>query len=171
MSFLTSHWFVLSAAIAVLLFSHVLRAIRLRTIYPRQYGVRRFDLLLGLAIAYAIGTVLPFRVGEIVRILYVGKRCHIRYAYVAATVVAERLADALFVGFLCLLLIFGTVLPSRQLAPAAIALLAGGFAGVLFAFAVRGSAIVRHGVWHVASISGTTSVIQSSTSSGVFLKS
>ena len=143
-------------AIALLLFAHVLRAIRIATLYPRQYAVRRFDLLLALAMSYAIGTIFPFRVGEIVRVLYVGKRCSIRYSYVAATIFAERVADAIFVGFLALGLIFAGIVPARELETAAAWMLGIGFTGVLLSFAIRSLPTVRHAIWHVASLFRTS---------------
>ncbi len=139
-------------AISVLLLSHLLRAIRLSPLYPRKFGVRRFDLLMGLAISYAIGTILPFRIGELVRVLYVGKRRGVRFSYVGATVVAERLADAICVGLISLALIFGSVVSAGQLGPLAFGLLAAGIGGVALAFAIRNTVLVRRALWHVASI-------------------
>jgi hypothetical protein len=147
-----SAYLLFAIAIAVLLLSHVLRAIRLAPMYPPQYQVRRFDLLLGLAISYAIGTVVPFRVGEIVRTLYVGRRCNVRYSYVAATILVERLFDAICAGLILVALMAGAFLPYKQLGPTAIILFTIGFGGLFLAFAIQRSSSLRHGIWHVASL-------------------
>ena len=140
------------AAIATLLLSHLLRAIRLSPLYPRKFGVRRFDLLMGLAVSYAIGIILPFRLGEIGRVVYVGKRRDVRYSYVAATVFAERIADVLCVGLISLALIAGSVVSAGQLGHLAVALLMIGIGSITLAFAIRDSTRARHVIWLVASI-------------------
>ncbi len=143
---------LLAIAIFVLLLSHLLRAIRLSPLYPRKFGVRRFDLLMGLAISYALGTIVPFRIGEIVRVLYVSKRRGVRFSYVAATVAAERLADAVCVGLISLALIGLSVVSAGQLGRVAVGLLAIGAGGIAIAFAIRDIALARRAVWHFASI-------------------
>ena len=146
------HPLLFAAAIAILLLSHVVRAIRLAPLYPAKYHVRRFDVLLGLAIAYAIGTVLPFRVGELVRTSYVSRRCHVRFAYVAATIVVERLSDAICVGLIAVALMFGAILPLGALVPTAALMFAVGFTGLLVAVAIQKSVAARRAVWYIASL-------------------
>jgi hypothetical protein len=143
-------WFVLS--LALLLCSHMLRATRQATLYPRKYGVRRLDLLLGLAMSYAVNTVVPYRIGELVRILYVARRCRIRASYVAATVVAERVADLVFVGLVALCLLGAHALPPTVLAPTAAMFLAVAITALAAAFAIKRSARFRRGLWHFAAI-------------------
>lgn len=143
---------LLALAIFVLLLSHLLRAIRLSPLYPRKFEVRRFDLLMGLAVSYAVGTVVPFRLGEIARVLYVGKRRGVRYSYVAATVAAERLADAICVSLISFVLISLKLVSAGQLGRVAVTLLCIGVGGIATAFAIRDLAPARRLVWLFASI-------------------
>ncbi len=140
-------------AVSILLFlaGHIFRAARLTALYPETRAVQRFDLLLGLAIGYSINTFVPARVGELVRMLYVGKRCRIRYAYVGATIAAERLSDAVFLGLLCLVLLAAHRLPPSMLA-LILAVLAASALGVLFGYLIKRSLKVRHGIWKLASV-------------------
>ena len=50
-------------------------------------------LLLALSISYALNAILPLRIGEVVRALFIAARLRLRLPYVLATVVAERYAD------------------------------------------------------------------------------
>ena len=143
---------LLTVAILILLLSHLLRAIRISPLYPPKFAVRRFDLLMGLAISYALGTVIPFRLGEIARVVYVGKRRDVRYSYVGATVAAERLADAICVGLISLSLIAAHVVSAGQLGPLAIGLLTLSAAGVALAFVIRDTDLARRIIWQLASI-------------------
>ncbi len=149
---MTTQPWLFAAAIATLLLSHLLRAIRLSPLYPRKFGVRRFDLLMGLAVSYTLGLIVPFRLGEIGRVLYVGNRRDVRYAYVAATVFAERLADAICVGLISLGLIAASVVSAGRLGSLAGALLALGCGSLALAFAIRESTATRHGIWLFASL-------------------
>ena len=88
---MTDHLWLYGLASLLLLLAHVFRAARWALLFPAQEINRRFDLLLGLAIGYAINAVVPWRLGELARIGFVADRASARIAYVAATVVAERL--------------------------------------------------------------------------------
>ncbi|NJO54093.1 MAG: hypothetical protein HC829_03950, partial [Bacteroidales bacterium] len=87
-----------AAAVATLLVAHVVRCIRWATLFPSLSRVRHSDLLTGLSVGYLVNALLPFRVGELIRILYVHWRGKVQLAYVVATVVLERVLDILVVG-------------------------------------------------------------------------
>ena len=139
------------ASLTLLLAGHVFRAIRMTTFYASTSGVGRFDLLLSLALGYCVNTFIPARLGELVRVLYIGKRCHIRYAYVAATVVCERLSDALFVGLVCGGLVIAKTLPQPF---SRIVMEVGGLAGLalMLAYFTRTSRRLRSVIWKLASV-------------------
>jgi Lysylphosphatidylglycerol synthase TM region len=93
-----------AAAALLLLAAHVLRSIRWALLFEAehiQHG--RFGLLFGLVLGYAVNAVVPWRVGELIRIWFVAHRQRVRTSFVAATVVAERFADLFVVSVLALL--------------------------------------------------------------------
>lgn len=142
--------FLLGAAIVVLFLAHVVRAARHALLFAEGDAPQRFDLLLGLTLSYAVNTVVPFRVGEVVRVLFVASRLQLRAGHVAATVLAERLSD-LVVVILCVGVAVAVV-PTAATATLVVALwlvlstlLVVGALG-----AVRRSERARHLAWRVA---------------------
>jgi len=142
---------MLLLAISALLLGHVLRAARHALLFPKTLP-GRFDLLLGLTVGYAVNTLLPFRLGELLRIAVVSYRTRVRTSYVAATVAAERLTDLVAVaGFFLLLSAMGEGLTSEFLLHAArMAILS--LLIVAFAVAIGHTSWVRRSVWSVISI-------------------
>lgn len=138
-------------AVGLLLLAHIVRTVRWAFLFPPDYLKRRFDLLLGLALGYSINALVPFRIGELVRIYYVHKRAGVRLAYVAATVLAERLTDVVVVALILMaasqILGRGSAFP---LAPV-IMLIAAGVV-VLAANLVRKSGQFRRNLWSIFSI-------------------
>lgn len=105
------------AAIGTLMVGHVLRAIRQATLFPARARPGNFHLTVGLSIAYVINAVLPFRIGEVARCVYVSVRAREGFGLVCATVIAERLSDLVVAAAI----LFGMVLLSngaQLLAPA-----------------------------------------------------
>ncbi len=137
------------AASVLLLGGHVLRAVRWGLLFQPGQIEGRLGLLFGLALGYAINAVLPWRLGELARIWFVARRESVRGASVAATVVAERMADLFVVS------IIAAVLWSRQASspwPLPILPLAL-FALILWiCFAINRHAKVRGLVWRLASV-------------------
>lgn len=150
MTLRTAEWFVIS--VLCLFLSHVLRAARQGTLFPKKYAVRRFDLLLGLAIGYALNAIVPLRLGEAIRVFYVGRRCRIRYSFVAATVLAERLSDLVIVGLLYAGFAAAEGSWRSGFALSTAVLLAGALVVILFAVATNRYARFRRAIWIVASI-------------------
>ncbi|MDE1154579.1 MAG: lysylphosphatidylglycerol synthase domain-containing protein [Acidobacteriaceae bacterium] len=142
-----------ATALLLLLGGHIVRASRLTALFPPG-RVNRFDLLVALGFGYAVNTLVPFRLGELVRMLYMGKRCQVRYAYVAATIVAERLSDAVSIGMLGLLLYALHLLPG-DLVTAAAALIGFSVMAILCAVLIKRSSTLRHGLWKLASVFNT----------------
>lgn len=140
----------LLAAAAALLLAHVVRAARWAVLFSPGDLLRRFHLLLGLALGYAANAVLPFRLGELLRAWFVSRRTRVRLPYVAATVVAERLSDVLVVSLLSVLLAWGGS-GSRAWPISALGALAVGGV-VAFCLGVQRSQRVRRVVWNLASV-------------------
>ena len=133
----------------LLLLAHVFRAARWALLFPAREIQRRFDLLLGLAIGYAINAIIPWRFGELARVCFVAGTTSIRMSYVAATVVAERLADLVVVS-----VIVAGVMAERQgnagLLP--LGLMSVAAVLVLLSFLIQKSHQVRRFIWHAASL-------------------
>lgn len=140
------------AAAGLLLLAHIVRAARWGLLFPSTYLARRFNLLLGLGLGYAVNLVVPFRIGEIVRTVMVHRRDGIRLSHVAATVFIERVADLLAVSVIlaAILIIEGSDAPLTWATPAAMAM--GALAALAVTMVVRRSLRVRKAVWRVGSL-------------------
>lgn len=143
------------AAILMLVLAHIVRAIRQAMLFPATARPRTFHLTVGLSIAYVVDTVIPFRIGEAARALYVAARANQGFGRVGATVIAERFSDLLVVtaGFALLsLFVPGWALPWPRLGLMAVAVLAVIVAATL----LRRSRQVRAALWFVASVFNDT---------------
>ncbi|BBF93849.1 lysylphosphatidylglycerol synthase transmembrane domain-containing protein [Blastochloris tepida] len=139
------------AAVATLLVAHVVRCIRWATLFPNLSHVRHSDLLVGLSIGYLVNAILPFRIGELLRILYVHWRGKVQIACVVATVVLERVLDVLVVAAILLAFVAGDRLTWSVGLSVALGL-AAVVATVAFGLHVPRSKRVRQWVWSVASV-------------------
>jgi hypothetical protein len=140
----------LLAASGLLFVAHVVRAARVALLFPPGYSAGRFNLLLGLSIAYAINTILPGHLGEIARIWFVGKRSNIRFTFSAAVVAAERLSDVVVVAIAATSLAALSQPSPEGMQPL---LLAGAaLAAALFGIGVAKSRRMRRAIWLTSSI-------------------
>jgi hypothetical protein len=143
---------LLALAALCLLLAHVLRAVRWALLFPSSSLTRRFDLLLGLGVGYAINLIVPMRIGELVRAAVACRSRETRFSYVVATVAAERLSDLVAVGLFFAALCWrgdgGGVSDWAFPISCALLALAGGVVGVL----VRRSARARRVIWTAASL-------------------
>lgn len=142
---------LLAFAVLLLLVAHGARAARWAFLFPPNYLTGRLSLLIGLGIGYAINALVPLRIGEIVRGAVVTRLKGVRFPYVMATIVAERVAD---LAVLALLIAATSTFASD---PAAALLVAGVFAAataaaVGIAVLLRRSGKVRALVWKAAGI-------------------
>lgn len=90
-------------ALLAMLAGHIFRAMRQSTLFPSRERPRTFYLTIGLAIGYVVNTLIPFRLGELVRALYVSIRSAQGLGRVGATIVAERFSDLICVTIIFLL--------------------------------------------------------------------
>lgn len=141
-------WYYAFASL-LLLTGHVIRAARWALLFPRHQIDKRFNLLLGLALGYAINAVFPWRLGEIARIWFVARRESIRLSSVTSTVVAERLSDLIAVSIIASFILIGVESNAWlvPLVPIAISLFIIGTA-----FLIQRSATFRRMIWKGASI-------------------
>jgi aminoglycoside phosphotransferase (APT) family kinase protein len=143
---------LLSAAVAALVLAHLLRAVRQAALFPAGARPRTFHLAVGLSLAYVVNAVVPFRIGEILRALYVSTRAGRSLGLVLATVVFERLTDLL--ATVAILAILPHLVASRA-APslgALAAMSAVAAAVALAAILLRVSRFARGLLWRAASL-------------------
>ncbi len=148
----SSQWSLLVLACFLLLSGHFLRAVRWAYLFSGTSLHRRFDLLLGLAAGYLINSVVPFRVGEAVRIWFVSRNGSISFSTVASTVVAERLSDLLVVGVGGLVLLVMADVDQRAVMSGAAVMLGAAAGLITVALAVNKSPGARKIIWHGASV-------------------
>jgi Lysylphosphatidylglycerol synthase TM region len=146
---LTENLWLYLIATSVLLFAHVIRAARWALLFPAREINRRFDLLLGLSLGYAINAIVPWRLGELARIWFVAHKASVRVSYVATTVVAERLTDLIVVSVFSIYVLADV---NSRTWPIPIILLSLSIIFITLLFLVHKSQIMRHFIWRIASI-------------------
>jgi hypothetical protein len=91
-------------AVGIQLVGHWLRAVKHRYLLEQIRPIRTTEVFKGQMIGFLFNTILPFRIGELVRAHYIGKGVSISRAAVFATIIFERLFDSLVVVAIGLLL-------------------------------------------------------------------
>ncbi|HYN98433.1 MAG TPA: lysylphosphatidylglycerol synthase domain-containing protein [Actinomycetota bacterium] len=151
-SLTTDDWLMIGLATGALLLGHVLRAARTKV--PID-NVRRGPLrtqFQALAVGYLFDTVLPLRLGEVVRSFLIAKKLHISFLYTLLAVILERLIDVIlvasaFLGF-SLVLRRGSN-TALSLAALTVVLFSLGVIG-LFVLLVRENNLVLRVAWKIS---------------------
>ncbi|MBN1480273.1 flippase-like domain-containing protein [candidate division KSB1 bacterium] len=92
-AFKRAHYIYFIPALAVIFFSHWLRAWRWQLLLAPIAEVKRKDLYSSLLIGYMANTFLPAHLGEFIRAYLVGKKSPVSGSAVFATIVVERIID------------------------------------------------------------------------------
>lgn len=146
---MTIDFSMLAAAIFLLLLGHVFRARRWAMLFPRDSISRPSHLLVALSLGYLLNLFVPFRLSEIVRLVYIADRQKIRIAPVATSILLERLSDCVVLlvigGGACLVWGGGGIVSYLPT-----------LAGLVIAFAVLTTCVIkyrgfRHFVWRLTS--------------------
>jgi hypothetical protein len=140
------------SAVTVLFGAHVLRASRQGLLFGREQLPGRFDLLLALSLSFALNALFPFRVGELVRVLFIGMRLRLRLAQVAATVAAERTSDLMAVAGIATAIAIWSPEIEPVARGAAVALALAAILIVAASVALQRLSGVRRFVWRLASV-------------------
>lgn len=93
-------------AIVLQLLGHWLRAVKHHYMLRQIRPIRRLDVFRGQIIGLLFNTILPLRLGELVRAHYIGKQVSISRAAVFATIMFERWLDAAILLGVGLILLF-----------------------------------------------------------------
>ncbi len=142
---------LLGISVLLLLIAHGARAARWAFLFPPNYVGGRLTLLIGLGIGYAVNALVPLRIGEIIRGAVVTRLNRVRFSYVMATIVAERVADLIAVAALIILSSALGTEPANALAAAGI-FAAAAAALIAMALIVRRSETVRRWIWRASGI-------------------
>ncbi len=89
-----AYWWIVPAA-ALITCSLVLRGIRWRLLFYPQTGLSFRNVFGAMNAGYLVNTVLPLRLGEVVRAVMLGQLEDVRTAHALSTVVVERVLDLL----------------------------------------------------------------------------
>ena len=145
-------WTLIGLSCALLLSGHVLRAARTKV--PTD-NVRRGSLsshFQALAVGYYFDTVLPFRLGEIVRSFLIARKLRISFLYTLTAVALERLLDIVLVS--TMFLIVAVVVGALTLVPitAAIASSVAVIVVAMFVMVVRENRFLLQVVWRITAL-------------------
>lgn len=88
------NWWWLVPGLAAFYYSMYLRAVRWGLLFRPHYDIKGCQALPPLMVGFAFNSILPGRVGEFVRCLHIGKSQKTGVPAALATVVAERILDA-----------------------------------------------------------------------------
>ena len=125
---------------------------RWASLFPRRYKVRRFDLLVGLCIGYLVNAIVPLRLGELVRCLYVHWRDKVPLAHVAATVVLERLLDIFIVVALLATFMMNRSMSAYDFAATTAPIMLAATLLLSVAVALPRSRALRRTIWSLSSV-------------------
>lgn len=87
-----NYWWLIPGCIGFY-YSMYLRGLRWGLLFRPHYDLKGTKMFRPLMICFAFNSILPGRVGEVVRAIYVGKREGTGFTTAMATVVAERILD------------------------------------------------------------------------------
>lgn len=93
---------ILVVVIGIQLIGHLFRAARSKLIIDQATSSSLQFQFGALSAGYLFNTLLPFRLGEVIRALLISRRLSISFAYTFTTVVLERAVDVIFIGTIVL---------------------------------------------------------------------
>ena len=109
---LTINYWMLAAGAFLLIFSNVVRAARWKILLSPQKTIGVKHLFEATMMGYMGNNVLPFKLGEVLRAVVVGKRHDLKVSGVGASIVVERGMDMF--SFLILAGIYGIMVPTFE---------------------------------------------------------
>jgi glycosyltransferase 2 family protein len=108
-------------AVALITLSLAVRAYRWRLLFYPQTDLRFGNVFGALNAGYFVNTILPARLGEVVRAVMIGRLEGVRTAHALSTVVVERVLDLLTTIVILGLLIPFVSLPEESVTPLIVA--------------------------------------------------
>lgn len=92
--------FILSFAILTLCMGHYCKVYRWRQFVKIYEEPNDKNLLQALSFGYLINFFLPFKVGDIFRAIYSGRKMKNKYTFALSTIIIDRILDVIVVGIL-----------------------------------------------------------------------
>ena len=99
---------ILILAISMLLLGHYFKMLRWRQFVEIYEKPKNNVLLKSLTIGYIVNFCLPFRIGDLIRGIYAGRKMKNGICFSIATVIVDKYLDVIMVGFLFLLFYLGS---------------------------------------------------------------
>lgn len=91
---------LLIIAIIAIVAAHICKAYRWKQMISIYEKTKYEDLINSLSIGYIINYLLPYRIGDLARALYAGKKMKNGFSFSFATVILDRILDVIVVGIL-----------------------------------------------------------------------
>lgn len=95
---------LITLAIILLVIGHLCKAYRWKKFIEIYEKAEYHNLINGLSIGYIINYILPFRIGDIVRAIFVGRKMKNGISFSFATVLIDRILDVFVVAFIFILI-------------------------------------------------------------------
>lgn len=146
-------WTYIAIAVAVQLCGHWLRVLRTKTVIDQVKPSRAVEQFGALGIGYLFNTLLPLRLGELIRSAIIAMRLRISFVYTFAVIILERAIDLLFIGCVVILVSFafsGRAATTLLLAAVGAIVLAG-LVITLLVLLVRENKRLLAFIWRVSS--------------------
>lgn len=96
----------MTLAIILLVLGHLCKAYRWKRFIEIYEKVEYHNLINGLSIGYIMNYILPFRIGDIVRAIFVGRKMKNGISFSFATVLIDRILDVFVVAIIFVLIYF-----------------------------------------------------------------
>ncbi len=90
-------------AIVLQLCAHLVRADKSRFLLNKIRPAKASVLFRGLSVGFLFNTLLPLRIGEFIRAIYIGEALSISKTTVFVSIIIERIVDGFILGFLLLI--------------------------------------------------------------------
>ncbi|PJE65222.1 hypothetical protein COU91_02820 [Candidatus Saccharibacteria bacterium CG10_big_fil_rev_8_21_14_0_10_47_8] len=91
-------WLFLALAVIIQLGAHFLRAYKSRLLINNIRQAGTTTLFKGLSVGFLFNTLLPFRIGELIRAVYIGDALYISKTAVFVSIIIERIIDGFILG-------------------------------------------------------------------------
>lgn len=103
------NYFILIAAMALLVFSVWIRAIRWRILISKMGNITTKDLYKATMVGYMGNNILPLKMGELLRAYSISKKQHIIFSGAFSSLVVERIMD--LISFILIITVVFSIFP------------------------------------------------------------
>jgi len=146
-----SWWLFVGLAVAIQLIGHVFRVKRTKIVIDQVKKGSTAEQFNSLASGYVFNALLPVRIGELIRALFISLNLQISFLYTFTAILVERLTDVVVVGFIVIIvsLIFSGHIAVPLLIVTASAIGVAILVLTLIALLVRENRVILGLVWKI----------------------